>query len=257
MGSNRVFRQIVVPLSTILTIVLNGAASAGRLNGYATGEISDLFPNLFVPAGYVFAIWLVIYIALVVYSVWQALPAQLSNPRLQSIAPLYVLSGVLNVIWLVTFHFFQFGLALVLMVGLLITLIAIYLRLRTTDAPSSERWFARVPFSIYLGWITVATIANATQLLVSLNWNGFGIAPEVWTVLMIGAAVVVALLMFLTQRDAAYLLVLVWAIAGIGVKQAAVPAVATAAWVAVVVIAAMAVISLIPRRGAPLSARPA
>ena len=117
-----------------------------------------------------------------------------------------------------------------------------------------KRTFAHVPFSIYLGWVTVATIANATQLLVSINWNGFGIAQETWAAIMIALAVVVALLMFIRQRDVAYLLVLVWAIAGIGVKQAVVLSVSTPAWIAVVLIALFAVASLFVRRP-PLTMR--
>ncbi len=249
MGSNRVVRQILVPLATILTIAGNGYANYARLNGFATGQISDNYPNFFVPAGYVFAIWGIIYLALVAYSIWQALPAQLQNPRLQAIVPAYFVACVANVVWLVSFHFLQFGLALVLMLVLLFSLITIYLRLRRDGAvATSERAFARVPFSIYLGWVTVATIANVTQLMVSINWDGFGIAQETWAALMIGAAVIVALLMAITRRDAAYLLVLVWAIVGIGVKQAAVPSVSTPAWIAVVLIALFAVASLFVRR---------
>ena len=255
MGNNRIIRQILVPLATILTIAGNGFANYARLNGFATGQISDNYPNFFVPAGYVFAIWGIIYIALITYSIWQALPAQHSNPRLQAIVPTYLLACVVNVLWLVSFHFLQFGLAMVLMLALLLSLITIYLRLRRDGAvATNERAFAHVPFSIYLGWVTVATIANATQLLVSLNWNGFGIAQETWAAIMIAIAVVVALLMFIRQRDVAYLLVLVWAIAGIGVKQAVVSSVSTPAWIAVVLITLFAVVSLFARRP-PLTMR--
>lgn len=253
MGRNKFVRQILVPLATILTIAGNTLINALRLNGYATGEISDNYPNFFVPAGYVFAIWGVIYIAIAAYAIWQALPKQFDNPRLQAIAPLYLLSCALNLVWLVCFHFLQFGAALLVIVLFLLTLIAIYLRLRQVDAPSTtpvsrnEFWFARVPFSIYLGWLSVATIANATQLLVALGWDGFGIPQETWAVIMIAAAVVIAVLMFATQRDTAYLLVLVWAIAGIGVKQAVVPAVSMPAWIAVAIIAVLAVATLIRR----------
>ena len=120
------------------------------------------------------------------------------------------------------------------MLVLLASLIGIYLRLGTgrTRATTAETWAVRVPFSIYLGWITVATIANASQLLFVSGWNGWGIAPITWTAIMLAAAVVIAGLMALTRRDVAYLGVLVWALIGIALKHAATPTVSVMAWVA-------------------------
>lgn len=139
------------------------------------------------------------------------------------------------------------------MAVLLGSLIAIYWRLGTgrTAVNRAEQWAVRVPFSIYLGWITVATIANVTILLDFVSWSGWGIAPEVWTVIMLAVAVVVAGLMALRHRDIAYLLVLVWAFAGIGVKQAETPLVANAAWVAAAVVALMVVVTAVQSRRKP------
>ena len=257
MGSNKFIRRILVPLATLVTVIVNLSIDAIRPNGLTTAQISDSFPNFFVPAGYVFAIWGIIYIGLIAFTIYQALDKQLDNPRLQAITPLYLLSCVFNIAWLFSFQFGQFGLSMVMMIGLLLCLIGCYLRLGTgrpgtgrTQVSNSERWFARVPISIYLGWITVATIANATQFLVFLKWNGFGIAQQTWAVIMIAVAVVVALLMLLRHRDVAYLLVLVWAIAGIGMKQAAVPAVSTPAWIATAIVAIFAIAALVMRRPA-------
>lgn len=256
MHNNKLLRQALVPLATIAVIVFNSLVNIIRLNGRATGEISDAYPNFFVPAGYVFSIWGVIYIGLIAYTVFQALPKQLDNARLQTVAPLYLLGSAANILWLALFHFLQFPLSMVMMLVLLATLIASYLALRAgeTSAGAAERWLARAPISIYLGWITVATVANATQVLVAANWDGLGIAGETWAAIMIAVAAVVALLVFLTRRDAAYLLVLAWAFAGIGVKQAAVPAVYVPAWIATTIVALMAAASLLPRRRAPVSA---
>lgn len=251
MGSNRLFRMLVLPAITLVMIVVNSIAGAAGINGIRTGAISDQYPNFFVPAGYVFSIWGVIYLGLIAYAIWQALPVQQDNPRLQAIAPLFVLSCLANIAWLFSFHFYQFGLAMVMMLALLGLLIACYLRLGTGVSPAStvETAFARVPFSIYLGWITVATVANATQWLVSLGIREFlGIPEATWAAILIVIASVIGLLMFLRHRDAAYLLVLAWAFAGIGVKQAAVPAVSIPAWVATAFIAVLALVSLIPRR---------
>ena len=162
-----IFRQIVVVLSTIAVIVVNGLATTLPLGGKTTGEISDQFDVYFVPAGYVFSIWGLIYLALIGYSIFQALPAQRDNPRLRRTGWLYVLSCAANIAWIFLWHYEIFAWTLVAMVALLLALIVIYLRLGTgfSRVPAAETWLVRVPFSIYLGWITVATIANVTSLL--------------------------------------------------------------------------------------------
>jgi benzodiazapine receptor len=221
-------RQVVVLLSTSGVIVVNGLASTLRLNGKTTGEISDRFDVYFVPAGYVFAIWGLIYLALIAYSIYQVLPSQRENPRLRRIGYLYVLSCVANVAWLFLWHYEVFVLTIVAMVALLLLLIAIYLRLGTgrTRVSTAETWLVRVPFSIYLGWITVATVANATSLLDYLNWTGWGLSPEAWAVIMLVAAAVIASAVSITRGDVAYVLVIVWAFVGIAVKHSDTPLIA-------------------------------
>jgi benzodiazapine receptor len=250
--SKDTWRQIANILSVVLALTVNILASTLPLNGQNTGEISDRFQVFFVPAGYVFAIWGVIYIGWIAFAVYQALPAQKESPRLRKLGYLFALSGLFNAAWLFCWHYNQFGLSVLVMLGLLGLLIASYLRLDVGRTPvgTAEKWCVDVPFSIYLGWITVATVANVTDLLYYVNWNGFGIAPETWAVIMILVASLVGLLMALTRRDAAYLFVLVWSFAGIAVKQAAVPMVANAAWAAAVVALGLAVYSIIARRRA-------
>jgi hypothetical protein len=226
-------RQAVNVVAVIATLIVNGLASALPLNGLTTGEISDRFQVYFVPAGYVFSIWGVIYLGLILFAIYQALPAQRDNPRLARVGYLFVLSCVANTAWLFLWHYEQFAWTILAMLTLLGSLIAIYLRLgigRAAVAPA-ERWLVRAPFSIYLGWITVATIANATSLLDYLGWGGWGLDDALWAVIMLAAGVAIAAAVRFTRRDAAYVLVLVWAFAGIAVKHAAAPLVATAAWV--------------------------
>ena len=143
--------------------------------------------------------------------------------------------------WLFLWHYEIYGLTVVVMLALLLLLIGIYLRLdigrvRVTTA---EKWCVDIPFSIYLGWISVATIANITDLLYALKWDGFGVAPQMWAVIMLVIATVLASAMALTREDLAYLLVLVWSFAGIANKQAAVPLVANATWVMTVLVVLM------------------
>lgn len=228
-----VLRQWVNLLALVATVVINGLASAVQLNGQTTGEVSARFEVYFVPAGYVFAIWAPIYVGLAAFAVYQALPRQRENPRLRRVGYLFALSCLANIAWLFLWHYEVFALTVAVMVALLLLLIAIYLRLDIgrAQAPAGERWLVHVPFSIYLGWITVATIANATSVLDYLNWGGWGISPELWTVIVLIAATGIACAVSLTRGDVAYTLVIAWAFAGIAVKHATTPVVSTAAWV--------------------------
>jgi benzodiazapine receptor len=243
-------RQLVNLCAVMATIAVNGLANALPLNGQTTGEISDRFRVYFVPAGYVFSIWGLIYVGLVAFAIYQALPSQRENPHLRRIGYLFVLSCLANVAWLFLWHYEVFPLTLAAMLTLLFSLIAIYLRLEIGRARvgRAERWLVRVPFSIYLGWITVATIANVTTLLDYLNWSGWGISPEAWTVIVLAAGVGIASAVSLTRGDVSYMLVIAWAFAGIGVKHADTPVVATAAWVATALVALMLVVGVLVNR---------
>ena len=160
-------RQVVVSLTVLVTIIINILADVLPINGLNTGKISDSFHVYFVPAGYVFAIWGIIYIGLIAYAIYQALPVQRENPRLQSTGWWVVLGGLANSIWIFLWHYEQFVGTLGAMLILLATLIAVYLHLGIgqTKVTTGETWAVRIPFSIYLGWITVATVANVTDVL--------------------------------------------------------------------------------------------
>jgi len=246
-------RQIAVILSVIATIAVNGLANALPLNGQTTGEISDRFPVLFVPAGYVFSIWGIIYVGMIVFAAYQALPGQRENPRLRGAGTLFALSGIANIAWLFLWHYEQFLWTVVAMAALLVLLILTYLQLGIggTRVPAGETWLIRVPISLYLGWITVATIANVTSVLYHLGWNGGRLGPQPWTIIMLAVTVLVSAAMALTRGDVAYLLVIIWAVTGIAIKHAGVPAVApvvTAAWVAAGFVALLVVVAMIAGR---------
>lgn len=240
-------RQYANLLVTVVTIVFNGLANALPLNGQSTGQISDRFQVYFVPAGYVFSIWGLIYLGWLAFAIYQLLPAQRDNPRLRRVGYLFVWSGVANMAWLFFWHYEYFILTVVVMLILLLLLIAIYLRLqiRKVQVASLERWCVDIPFSVYLGWITVATIANITALLSYLQWDGWGISPEVWTLIMLTAGVCIASAVSLTRGDIAYMLVIIWAFMGIAVKHAGVPIVATGAWVTTALVGLMLVVGIL------------
>jgi len=243
---NDLSRRLVTLVAAIATIVVNMAAVLLPLNGLTTKELADRYQVYFVPAGYVFSIWSLIYLLLVVFAVWQLLPAQRGDRRTSGIAPLFWLSCLANTTWIFLWHFEQVPASLVAMVVLLGSLIAIYMKLDVgrADPGRSQRWAVNAVFSVYLGWITVATIANATTVLDYVGWSGWGIAPETWTAIMLTVAVVLAGISAATRRDVLYLLVLVWAFAGIAVKFPDVAFVARAAWLATTAVALLALWSL-------------
>ncbi len=205
-----------------LTVVVNSLAGGTTLiGGQLTAAVSDANPTLITPAGYVFSIWGIIYILLGVFAVYQALPSQQGKEYQSKIGWLFVLSSLINIGWLFLWQFEYLSLSVVLMFLLLATLIAIYLRLGIGKSRASlrERLAVQLPFSVYLGWITVASIANVAATLVSIGWDGLGISPETWAILVISVALIITMLMLITRKDMAYSLVIIWALVGIGVKQ--------------------------------------
>ncbi len=245
-------RQITNLVSVIIALTVNILASALPLNGQNTGEISDRFQVFFVPAGYVFAIWFFIYVGWIAFTIFQFRKDQKDSPRLRRLGYLFAISGIVNAIWLFTWHYNTFGLSVIVMLTLLGLLIASYLRLDVNhvSVSTAERWSVDIPFSIYLGWITVATVANITDWLYLVEWNGFGIAPQTWAIVMIVVASIVGLLMTLTRKDTAYVFVLVWSFIGIAVKQADVANVAITAWIAAGAMLLLAIYSLTRRQTA-------
>lgn len=213
--------QIIAAISFVVMVVVNGLANALPLNGQNTGQVSDKYPNLFVPAPYTFGIWGLIYLLLLGYTLFQLglfrkkNVSEMSWALTQKIAPLHLLASLVNAGWIFAWHYDQIALSMALMVLLLVTLILIRRQIPIRGLTWKERLLMQVPFSIYFGWITVATIANATALLVSIGWQGFGLSDVAWTViiLLIGAAIAIAAIV--RNRDAAYGLVPMWAYAGI------------------------------------------
>lgn len=243
-------RQWVNVLAVVATIVINALANAIPFNGLNTGEISDRFQVFFVPAGYVFSIWGLIYLALIAFAIYQVLPSQRENPALRRVGYWFAFSCAANIVWLFLWHYELFPLTLVFMIALLLSLIVIYQRLeigRERVSPA-QKWLVHVPFSIYLGWITVATIANVTDVLDYVNWNGWGIAPQTWAVIMLVAGLGITAAMITRRGDSAYALVIAWAFAGIGVKQAGAPLVSGAAWLMTALVVAGLFLPLISAR---------
>jgi hypothetical protein len=231
--------QIITILVTLVTIIVNGLANALPLNGQNTGEISDRFAIYFVPAGYVFSIWGLIYLGLLAFTVYQALPAQRENKLLKKISPAYWIGNIANAAWIFLWHYELFPLTLVAMFALLGTLLYIYQQISQMgfNLDRNQKWFVNYPFSIYLGWISVATIANISQVLFFFDWGGWGIPATAWAVVMLAIATALGFLMLWRESDTAFALVLLWAFIGIAISQTATAPVANSAWFAVALLA--------------------
>ena len=248
--SRDTIRQCANLLTAILALAVNILASTLPLNGQNTGEISDRFEVYFVPAGYVFSIWGLIYLGWITFIIFQFQPLQKENPRLRRLGYLFALSNLFNAAWLFCWHYNQFGLSVLVMLALLGFLIASYLRLNVNRSSVSqvEYWSVDVLFSVYLGWITVATVANITDWLYLVRWDGFGIPAPIWAVIMLIVASLLGLAMAITRRDVGYLSVLVWAFVGIAAKQTSAPAVILSAWIMAASMLGLVIYSWMQRR---------
>lgn len=238
--------QIVNIAALALALTVNILSNALPLNGRTAGEISDALPSYFTPAGYTFSIWGLIYTALIGFTIYQALPAQRDNRLIGRIGWGFALSSVANAAWLFAWHYGYYVLSVVIMVALLVTLIVVYQRLAIGKPNPSlslaDKLLVQFPFSIYLGWITVATIANVSSVANYLGWDGFGIAEPVWSAMMMGVAVVVAGLLLFNRRNISYAGVLVWALFGIRAAYPDVAVVANTAVIAAVLIIILALV---------------
>ncbi|MGL4610054.1 MAG: TspO/MBR family protein [Trueperaceae bacterium] len=244
-------RQIVNIVALGVTITINALANILPINGMNSGEISDLYPSLFTPAGYVFSIWSVIYMLLLAFVVYQALPTQKNNERLKRLGYAFALSCVFNSLWIFAWHYRVVWLSQLLIMGLLGSLLVCYGRLQTEQVNKSdlkvsraERITTHLTFSIYTGWLTVAVVANTCVLLLEWGITGGSFAP-LWGVVTVLAALAIGAAFTYLRKDIVYGLVLVWAFVGIAVAQAG----QTTSVVVTAIIAAFVMVSLVVWQG--------
>ena len=224
-SSSVLLLAVLNSLSFFGTVVINALANILPINNKTTGELSDQYPNLFVPAGLTFSIWGVIYVLLAIFVIYALVVAIKKDAQkslfIEKISWLFLVTSILNIAWIFTWHYENVPLSLLVMLLLLASLIKIYLRLNIgiSDAKSDEKYLTHLPFSIYLGWITIATIANVTALLVDIQWNTFGLGEQFWAVAIIIVGVVITLLTLFKRKDIFYSLVVDWALIGILIKR--------------------------------------
>lgn len=211
--------KIITLITFVAMIVVNALSAVLPINGVTPGQVSDSYPNLFAPPGFTFSIWGLIYLLLSLYVIYMLAADKAPAALICKVDVLFSLSSLANVIWVLSWHNKMIPLSMILMVIILVCLILI-MRLVTAETRLlSEKFFIKLPFAVYLGWITVAAIANATVLLVSLGWDGFGISEQIWTAIILAVSAVIGILAGIRFKSIAYLLVLIWAYTGILLKH--------------------------------------
>ncbi|CAM3212831.1 tryptophan-rich sensory protein [Filibacter tadaridae] len=209
-------RILIMTFSLIAVVAVNVAANIIPFNGKTTGEIANRLPVLFTPASYVFIIWAVIFMLLAVWIYVHSRRGESTDLYLNNWrAALFVFSCLLNISWILLWHYTFFNWTIVVMFVLLLTLFALY----STYPKQESRQFERLPISIYLGWIFVATIANGNYVLTFHEWNGWGLSNPLWTVISLSVATAIALHFLYHYKDRALNVVFMWAFIGIAVKN--------------------------------------
>ncbi|MGY5873697.1 MAG: hypothetical protein RTV72_15725 [Candidatus Thorarchaeota archaeon] len=250
--------QIINIIAVVFTIVMNSLANIIKFNGVTTGEVADNFLNYFTPLGYVFAIWGVIYVLQMVFIFYQARSSEVSADYLGKIGYLYLIAGLLNITWLIVFHYSFGNSALLiwtepLIVGLLIVLLYTYVKLEigVKEVPLKEKLAVHLPVSVYVGWISLATIANTASVLVT----NIVIPLEVqylWTAIVLIVALIITSLMIVLRRDIGYALVVIWAAPGIALKWTSIPIIFWSATLVTIIIVILLILVPLVRKKNPV-----
>lgn len=258
-------RQALVVFSVVAMIVMNYLSNAGVFGGRTNSEISDKYHTLITPAGYAFSIWGLIFLGLLVFAVYQALPSQRTNTRFRAVGWWVVLNTFCNAIWSPLFNTERIGLALIVILVMLFSLVIIEQRLleqphvpliaANPDAtlPESaaspvETWLARIPFSIYFGWLTVATILNVAVYLKATNFSLLGLSEQTWAMAILIVGILVGVVVFNRFRSVAYILVFTWAYAAIAAEQTGYSQIQLIAGVGAIIAVVLAIMGLISRK---------
>jgi len=243
--------QVATIVAIVAALVVNTLSNFFPLNGASIGEISNTIfsPVQVIPANYAFAIWGLIYLGLLALGVYQLQSSQRTNPRLKHLRPLLVLACLAQTVWIFLFLSRWFVGSIVAMLVLLLALIGCYLQLDTGSdagrASQRERWSVHRPISIYLAWISVATVVNVACGLYSAGWDGWGLSGSVWAVVMLVVSSAIAAVVAVRKRDLAFPAVIVWALVAIAIKQSGTTLIAgTAIGLAIV----LAVVALAAQR---------
>lgn len=250
----KIVDKALVVLATAATIAMAYVANTTMLAGVRTGEIAVRYDVPFTPAGWTFAIWSLIHVALIAFTVFQ-LGRGGDSRRAEAVRGPFVFAAAANCCWLVFWAYEALVVTLAVMLLLLASLVAAYRELRAgAPATAAEAWCLDRPISLYLGWVTAATLANLSVVVVHAGWLPEAIDPETWSLVALALALGIAAFVYLRLADPVYLGVIAWAMTGIAFKTAQVGPVAMAAQ-GVAALAGIGVVLLllygpVPRRAA-------
>ncbi|WP_455675726.1 tryptophan-rich sensory protein [Pradoshia sp.] len=235
-------RKILNTIFFLLVIITNALANLLPINGKTTGELSNQINVLITPAGYAFSIWSLIYVLIGIWIIRQFIGDKGDSAVYTNTSAWFILSSLFNIVWIIVWHYELFMISVIIMLLYLVSLIMLYRKL-TEAGPT---FFDKAPFSINLGWISVATIVNIAYVLKFNGWDGFGLTDETWTVIMLIVGTILAVIFRLKERDFLYPLVFVWAYIAIGVKNYGEPDLA--AYTAFILAGIILVADIIPWR---------
>jgi hypothetical protein len=217
-------------LGFVVMLTVNSLSNSLPINGKTPGQLSDQYQNFFVPAGGTFSIWGIIYSWLLVFmgtilvSFFNKSLARKIDPLIEKTGWFFIGTCILNISWLFAWHYEFVGLSVLVMLAFLATLILTNLTIGSglQKANATEKWLFHAPMGIYQGWISIATIANVTALLIKTNWQGWGIAPENWAIIMILIGSAVAVAVIFKTNNIFHGFAVLWALVGIYSKRNAI-----------------------------------
>jgi hypothetical protein len=213
------YKNILIKFLTLAAylamISINALANILLINGVSTGEISNNYFNLFAPTGFTFSIWGIIYLMLGAYIIYQFFGKNINNRLIKIINIYFIISSILNILWIFAWHFNLIFFSVLLIILILVCLIKIANLIRQEKLLLKEKFFVSWPFSLYFAWITIATIANITTFLVSINWSGWGLADNIWTMVILIIGAFIGIVRMIWDKNFIYGLVFIWAYIGI------------------------------------------
>ncbi len=212
---DRTKKTWTIAIVFLITLVINALGATGLINDLSQKEISDRFLTVITPSPSTFSIWSLIYTFLLTSII--VLIAKRKDPYYQKavdeIAGLFILSSILNIAWIVAFSYVLVEISTLFILGFVITLALIGRKLLVIR--EGKRWLLPLAFGFYNGWLMIATVVNVAAALVKMEWNRFGLAEDVWGIIILAVAIVLVFLVMSSLRNAALPLPVAWAYFGI------------------------------------------
>ncbi len=216
--------QILNGIAFVSVVFINYLSNTGVMNGKTIGSLSDSIRSLFTPAGYAFSIWGLIYLFLLGFVIYQgrSLFVKVKNDDfVEKIGFWFIISCIANSAWIFAWIYEYTGVSCIFIFLLLVSILKIIInnKMQIEEIKTSKLLFVSLPFVIYGGWVTVASVANVSSYLVKINWNGFGISAEIWTIILILIATLINIIVIYKRKMYAFALVGAWALTAIGIAN--------------------------------------